>query len=71
MKAIMTNDSIISLENVKRVNKGRCNLPDKDLYRIYVHYENGDSEMIECGEYKDGQNCQNELFQKIFIILKG
>lgn len=71
MKAIMTNDSIISLENVKRVNKSCCELLNKTFYRIYIHYENGDSEMIECGEYKDGQNCQNELFQKIFIILRG
>lgn len=71
MKAIMTNDSIISLENVKRVNKERCDISGKILYRILIRYEDGNTEMIRCGEYKDGQNCQNELFQKIFTILKG
>lgn len=71
MKVIMVNDSIISLEKVKRVNKNCCDLLNQTFYRIYIHYENGDTEMIECGEYKSGQNYQNEIFQKIFMILKG
>lgn len=77
MKIIRTTNSIISLENVRRVEchestSQHTSMGKKytiDHYRISVVYCDDKSEHIECGENKEGQDKADRLMDKIFEIL--
>ena len=77
MKIIRTTNSIISLENVRRVecheySSQHTRAGQKytiDHYRISIVYCDDKSEHIECGENKEGQEKAERLMNKIFEIL--
>lgn len=77
MKIIRTANSIISLENVRRVELYETSSQHTrsgqkytvDHYSIGISYINDKSEYIECGENKDGEDKANRLMDRIFEIL--
>lgn len=77
MKIIRTANSIISLENVRRVEFRESTSQHTragqkytiDHYSISIIYTNDKSEHIECGENKNGEDKANRLMDKIFEIL--
>lgn len=77
MKIIRTTDSIISLENVRRVElitstSQHTRAGQKytiDHYQICIVYCDSKAEHIECGEDKAGEEKSNHLMDKIFEIL--
>ena len=77
MKVIRTANSIISLENVRRVelyerSSQHTRAGQKysvDHYSIGIAYINDTSEYIECGENKDGKDKADRLMDRIFDIL--
>ena len=77
MKIIRTANSIISLENVRRVEFRESTSQHTragqrysiDHYSISIIYTNDKSEHIECGDNKAGEDKANRLMDKIFEIL--
>ena len=77
MKVIRTANSIISLENVRRVELHESSSQHTragqkytvDHYRVGIAYINDKSEYIECGENSDGEDKANRLMDRIFEIL--
>ena len=77
MKIIRTTNSIISLEDVRRVElRGISSQHTRggqrytiDHYSIDIVYTNDKSERIDCGKNKDGEDKANRLMDKIFEIL--
>lgn len=77
MKIIRTTNSIISLEDVRRVEfRGSSSQHTRDgqkyivdHYSISIIYTNDKSERIDCGENKDGKDKADRLMDKIFEIL--
>lgn len=77
MKVIRTTNSIISLENVRRVEFHESTSQHTragqkytiDHYSISIIYTNDTSEHIECGENKSGKDRADGLMDKIFEIL--
>lgn len=78
MKIIRTTNSIISLENVRRVELHEYSSQHTragqkysiDHYRISIVYCDDKSEHIECGDNKEGREKSEQLMDKIFEILK-
>ena len=77
MKIIRTNNSIISLENVRRVElhestTNHTSMGKKysiDHYSIGITYCDDKHQSITCGEDAKGQDTANRLLDKIFEIL--
>ena len=78
MKLIKTANSIISLENVRRVDLNKSeskhtrNYGEKYTitdYTIFIHYNNNTCERIECGEDASGKMAAETWFSKIADIL--
>ena len=75
MKVLMTNNSIVSLENVRKVNKNVFETKHTSRgvpytlthYQIAISYR-GDQwgETIECGTNSTGEKVCDELFQTIY-----
>lgn len=77
MKILMTLDSIISLENVRRVEK-RVHESNHTTYgkkyttthhSIAIIYTDDKSEHISCGEGKSGADMCEATFASIYDIL--
>lgn len=74
MKVLMTNNSIISLENVRRVDKhiseSRHTSYGKPYtvthYSISIIYYNDGSEHIDCGENAADKTQCETIFQTIY-----
>ena len=79
MKIIMTKDSIISLENVRRVDMKSFESTHTTYgkkyivtdYRLDIDYNDNSSERIECGEDAKGKEAMLELFHQIADILQA
>lgn len=77
MKIIRTLNSIISLEDVRRVEFRESSSQHTragqkytiDHYSISIIYTNDKSEHIDCGENKNGKDKADRLMDKIFEIL--
>ena len=78
MKLIKTANSIISLENVRRVDLNKSeskhtrNYGEKytiTTYSIFINYNNNTCERIECGEDATGAMAAETWFSKIADIL--
>lgn len=78
MKLINTLNSIISLENVRRVDLNKSeskhtrNYGEKYTitnYTILIHYNDNTAEHIACGEDANGKAKADDLFAKIGAIL--
>lgn len=78
MKLIKTNNSIISLENVRRVNLDTYETKHTTYgkpytishYEIRIHYtDNLPCERIDCGEDASGKMAAETWFSKIADIL--
>ena len=78
MKIIkIDNDAIISLENVRRVQRVMEESNHTTYgqrytvkhYRIRIIYNNDSIECIACGEDKQGEKISEEVMEKIFNIL--
>ena len=74
MKIIkIDNDVIISLENVRRVQRVMEETNHTSYvkhYRIRIIYSNDSIECIKCGEDKQGEKISEEAMEKIFNILE-
>jgi hypothetical protein len=79
MKIIVTDDVIVSLENVRRVEmKSYSETHSKygkkytiTNYRLDIDYNDNSSERIDCGEDAKGKAQMIEIFNKIVDILKN
>jgi hypothetical protein len=77
MKILMTIDSIISLENVRRVEKRVRESTHTTYgkkytitnYSIAIIYTDDKSEHISCGEGKNGADMCEATFANIYDIL--
>ena len=77
MKIIRTTDSIISLENVRRVELDERTSQHTRAgqkytvshYSISIVYTDDESEYIDCGENKGGKDKANKLMDEIAEIL--
>lgn len=79
MKILMTDNELISLENVRKVER-KCHTTNHtrrgtaysvDHYQITISYCGKDefAEHIDCGEDAKGKAKAEELFSKIYGIL--
>lgn len=79
MKILMLPDTLLSLENVRRVAKKVSESKHTSYgekytithYSIAIVYDNETSEYIECGEGKSGADLCEATFARIYEILKG
>lgn len=79
MKIIVTKDSIVSLENVRRVDMKSVESTHSKYgkkyivtdYRLDIDYNDNSSERIECGEDAKGKETMLELFNRITDILQA
>lgn len=79
MKIIITKDSIVSLENVRRVDMKSVASTHTTYgkkytvtdYRLDIDYNDNSSERINCGEDAKGKETMFELFYKIIDILQA
>ena len=73
MKFIVVNDTIYSLENVRRVTSERKSDSNYSTFIIFLHieYTDGTRLSIHCGRASDGMNKADELFKTITDILSG
>ena len=77
MKVIKITNSIISLENVRRVERRKTTSQHTksgqkysiDHYSVSVIYTDDKAEHIECGRDADGQDRADRLMDEIFEIL--
>lgn len=77
MKMLMTTNEIISLENVRRVERrvteSRHTSYGKPYtvrhYEILIVYTEGQAERIDCGENTPGENACAEYFKTIYETL--
>jgi hypothetical protein len=78
MKVIVTKDSIVSLENVRRVDMKSIESTHSTYgkkyivtdYYLNIHYNDNTSERIDCDVDDKGKAMMLELFNKIIDILK-
>lgn len=79
MKIIITKDSIVSLENVRRVDMKSVENTHSRYgkkyvvtdYRLDIDYNDNSSERIDCGEDAKGKETMLELFHQIADILQA
>ena len=73
MKFIVVNDTIYSLENIRRVTSERKSDSNYSTFIIFLHieYTDGTRLSIHCGRASDGMNKADELFKTITNILSG
>jgi hypothetical protein len=79
MKIIVTDEVIVSLENVRRVEQKSYSETHSTYgkkytvtnYRLDIDYDDNTSERIDCGDNDKGKAQMIEIFNKIVDILKN